>query len=151
MPRRHSQLSEPTRPRVVRPGLPGGAFQLRVPSYRLHKPSGHAVVTLAARDHYLGRHGTPASWAEYQRLVAEWVAGGCPAPSARARPDPLVSEVVLAYWRHVEASYDVRTRDGTMAPVLRRLRRLYQPKESGCTARITERTRAGRVRTGGGK
>ena len=25
-----------------------------IPSYRLHKPSGQAVVTLNGRDHYLG-------------------------------------------------------------------------------------------------
>ena len=27
---------------------------VRTPSYRLHKPSGQAVVTLDGRDHYLG-------------------------------------------------------------------------------------------------
>jgi hypothetical protein len=27
----------------------------RIPSYREHKPSGQAVVTLNGRDHYLGR------------------------------------------------------------------------------------------------
>lgn len=26
----------------------------KLPSYRLHKASGHAIVTLAGRDHYLG-------------------------------------------------------------------------------------------------
>jgi len=30
----------------------------RVPSYRLHKPSGQAVVTLDSRDHYLGVYDT---------------------------------------------------------------------------------------------
>ena len=34
------------------------------PSYRLHKPSGQAVVTLANRDYYLGRYETPESRAE---------------------------------------------------------------------------------------
>lgn len=48
----------------------------RVPSYRLHKPSGKAVVTLNGKDHYLGEHNTPQSKAAYQRLIAEWQALG---------------------------------------------------------------------------
>ena len=45
----------------------------RPPSYRLHRPSGQAVVTLHGRDHYLGRHDTPESHAEYDRLIAGWL------------------------------------------------------------------------------
>ena len=45
-----------------------------VPSYRLHKPSGRAVVTLNGRDHYLGPWNSPESSAEYDRLVGEWLA-----------------------------------------------------------------------------
>ena len=30
----------------------------RVPSYRLHRPTGLAVVSLGGKDHYLGKHGT---------------------------------------------------------------------------------------------
>jgi hypothetical protein len=48
----------------------------RTPSYRLHKPTGQAVVTLNGRDHYLGRYGTAASRAEYDRLLAEWLEAG---------------------------------------------------------------------------
>jgi len=69
---------------------------MRVPSYRLHKSSGQAVVTLSGRDHYLGPHGTPESKSAYQRIVAEWLAGG-----RHLRPAPgnvvTVAEVVLAY------------------------------------------------------
>ena len=46
----------------------------RVPSLRLHKASGQAVVTLAGKDHYLGPHGTKASKSLYDRLIAEWLA-----------------------------------------------------------------------------
>ena len=45
---------------------------VRTPSYRLHKPTGQAVVTLDGRDLYLGRHGSPESRTEYDRLVTEW-------------------------------------------------------------------------------
>ena len=36
----------------------------RIPSYRRHKPSGQAVVTLNGRDFYLGKWNTKASRAE---------------------------------------------------------------------------------------
>lgn len=32
----------------------------RIPSYRHHKPSGHAVVTLGGRDIYLGKYNSAA-------------------------------------------------------------------------------------------
>jgi len=39
----------------------------RVPSYRRHKPTGKAVVTLKGRDIYLGKYGSKESRAEYPR------------------------------------------------------------------------------------
>ena len=48
----------------------------KLPSYRLHKPSGQAVVTLGGRDVYLGPHNSRTSRAEYDRVVAEWLANG---------------------------------------------------------------------------
>src|SRR5262245_16166113 len=50
--------------------------RLRTPSYRLHKPSGQAVVTLDGRDIYLGQYGTPRSRAEFDRILAEWLSNG---------------------------------------------------------------------------
>lgn len=47
-----------------------------VPSYRLHKQSGQAIVTLGGKDFLLGSHGTATSKAEYDRLIAEWIANG---------------------------------------------------------------------------
>lgn len=47
-----------------------------IPSLRHHKPSGQAVVSLSGRDHYLSKHGTGAAKAEYDRLIAEWLAHG---------------------------------------------------------------------------
>jgi integrase len=111
----------------------------KLPSYRLHKPSGRAVVTLGGRDHYLGPWGSPESKAEYRRLIAEWITAG----RGVAKPDPgkgtangapaaapTVSEVILAYWRHAETHY--RTPDGepsreleNIQDALRPLRKLY--------------------------
>lgn len=48
----------------------------KIPSLRLHAPSGRAVVTIAGRDHYCGRWGTKAARIEYERVVGEWIASG---------------------------------------------------------------------------
>src|SRR4051794_29775592 len=83
----------------------------RTPSYRLHKATGQAVVTIQGHDHYLGRHGTPESLAAYDRTIAEWLARGraplAPAPSASASvpSDLSINEAVLAYLRHAETYY----------------------------------------------
>lgn len=48
----------------------------QLPKYRKHRASGQAVVTLAGVDHYLGKYGTKVSRIGYDRLIAEWLAGG---------------------------------------------------------------------------
>ncbi len=57
---------------------------LRIPSYRRHKPTGKAVVTIGGRDIYLGRYNSAESRQEYNRLIAEWTAsnGTLPKPSS---------------------------------------------------------------------
>ena len=42
------------------------------PAYRLHKPSGQAVITFQGKQHYLGRHGSKASNTAYQKFVDLW-------------------------------------------------------------------------------
>jgi integrase len=74
-----------------------------VPAYRKHKATGQAVVTLNGHDHYLGRHGSKESKTEYDRLIAEWLAGGRQLPT---NADGLtVNEVLLAYLRFAEGYY----------------------------------------------
>ncbi|MEX2174602.1 MAG: site-specific integrase [Pirellulaceae bacterium] len=53
-----------------------------VPGIRRHKPSGQAVVTLSGQDFYCGAWGTKVALAEYDRLVAEWLARGRRATTA---------------------------------------------------------------------
>ena len=55
----------------------------KIPSYRLHRPSGQAVCRLDGRDYYLGKHGTEESRSAYDRLVARWLAGGKHLPEQR--------------------------------------------------------------------
>lgn len=78
----------------------------RVPKYRLHKPSGQAVVDLNGQSFYLGCHGTETSKAEYDRLIAEWLANGRRAPSRTDdQPDRLICEFCAAYWEFASGYY----------------------------------------------
>src|SRR5215213_1332156 len=111
----------------------------QVPSYRLHKQSGHAIVTLNGRDFLVGKHGSVASRQEYQRLTGEWRATKATPVGCRAFADISVVELILAFWRHAESYY--RRPDGTPTSeihiyklVLRLLRRPYghmQAKDFG--------------------
>jgi len=61
----------------------------RPPKYCKHRASGQAVVTIEGQDFYLGPHGTKASYLEYDRIIAEWLANGRKlpvVPEERKRP-----------------------------------------------------------------
>jgi hypothetical protein len=45
-----------------------------IPKYRRHRATGQAIVTLNARDLYLGPYNSKASHELYDRLIKEWVA-----------------------------------------------------------------------------
>ncbi len=82
----------------------------KLPSYRLHKVSGHAVVTIAGHDHYLGRHGSPESIDAYKRLISEWTAAGPAATAAstavsKAGADFRICELLAAYYEHADRYY----------------------------------------------
>src|SRR5262249_51913117 len=105
-----------------------------VPSYRLHKQSGQAVVTLpdglgGRRDVLLGPHGSPQSHTEYARVLAEWVAGGRRLPDRGAEgsapADLTVNELLVPFWRWAERHY--RDADGNQARELENLRLAARP------------------------
>ena len=91
------------------------ATTLRTPSYRHHKPSGQAVVTLDGRDIYLGRYGTPQSRAEFDRLLAEWLSNGrrLPAPTSANGSDLSVNELAVAYLAFADGYYTKRGKPTT--------------------------------------
>ena len=107
------------------------ALPSRLPSYRLHKATGLAVVSIGGRDVYLGKFETPESRAEYDRLIAEWLATGrrpIVAESASCA-DLSVNEMLLLYLHHADAYY-VKHGKPTTEPVnirlaVRPLRELY--------------------------
>ncbi len=82
-----------------------------IPSYRRHKLSGQAVVTLTdssgqRRDVYLGSYGTVASRQEYARVIGEWEAAGQRLPAQDVQTSDLsMHELILAYWQHAEKYY----------------------------------------------
>lgn len=101
----------------------------RVPSYRRHKPTGQAVVTINGRDIYLGKWNTATSRAEYDRLVAEFLANG---RQLRDEVDTTVVEVINAYRKFAEQYYrkngEVTREYGCIKEALKIVRELYGRK-----------------------
>ncbi len=100
-----------------------------VPSYRLHRQNGQAIVTLTdaagnRRDVLLGKYGTAESRVEYVRVVTEWEAAGRRLPrggaEASAPSDLSVNDVILAFVGWVEQHY--RRADGTPTSEVREYR-----------------------------
>jgi integrase len=77
----------------------------RIPSYRLHKPSGLSVVTIDRRDHYLGAYGTSESREKYGRLIAQAAAGVPVPPASKADDTVTVGQVVLTFMAHAKEYY----------------------------------------------
>jgi integrase len=96
-----------------------------IPSYRLHKQSGQAIVTLNGRDILLGTHGSAESRERYNRAVGEWQANG-----RRLKEDPAqvtIDQLILEYWKHA-SSYYPSGNGGELASIkiaLPHVRRLY--------------------------
>jgi integrase len=107
------------------------ARTLRTPSYRLHKPTGQAVVTLNGRDFYLGQFGSPGSRAEYDRTIVEWISNGrrLPAPTSGAGSDLTVNEMLLAYLAFADSYYvkhgKPTSESASIRESIRPLRQLY--------------------------
>ncbi len=78
---------------------------LRVPGYRLHKPSGQAVVTLNGKDHYLGPWNSPESKSEYDRVIAEWIANGRQLPDRTHGSRYTVAELIGRYLEFARVYY----------------------------------------------
>jgi integrase len=101
-----------------------------IPTYRLHKQSGQAIVTISAngtrRDVLLGQYGSPESRTEYQRVIAELNVSGPTAVVTRAAVSDLsVNEVLLAFMEHAAIYY--RTPDGKPTSEVRELKLSIAP------------------------
>ena len=107
----------------------------RIPTYRKHKASGQARVTLGGRTFYLGRFGTKRSKVEYDRRVAEWTASGCPrnwisstGQTSQSRTCS-VGQLTLAYWDYTKTHYTKNGRPtaeaGLIQQAVRHVTRFY--------------------------
>jgi integrase len=110
-----------------------------LPSYRFHKSSGQAVVTLTdpsgrRHDVLLGVFNSPASRAEYLRVLGEWEARGrsLPTRTEGGAGDLTVAEVLLRFWTAHETTLYQDPDTGEETPegsrvgqTIRALRELY--------------------------
>jgi hypothetical protein len=112
----------------------------RIPSYRLHKSSGQAIIVIRGKTIYLGRHGSLESKAEYKRILAEWLAQGASSPPSGAGSSPgskpgadlTVSELILEYWAFAKDYYrkngEPTSQIEQIKHALGALRQLYGPR-----------------------
>jgi integrase len=117
-------------------------------------------VTLGGRDFYLGPYGSPQSRAEYDRLVAEWLANGrrVLSPPGATDTDLTVNELALAFLRWAEGYFrkggKVTSEVSNIKTAIRPLRRLHghtPAREFGPLALKAVRdelTKAGLTRSG---
>ncbi len=68
----------------------------RVPSYRHHKPSGQAVLTLGGKAHHLGKWKSKANRRRYEQLISEYLANGL-SLLTEVRSDLTIVELIAAY------------------------------------------------------
>jgi integrase len=84
-----------------------------LPTYRLHRPTGQAVVTIDGQDYYLGPFGSARSKKKYNRLTDAWAArqerGAAEAEELPAlsevRDVATVKELILQYTVHARMYY----------------------------------------------
>lgn len=105
----------------------------RIPSYRLHRPSGQAVVTLDGRDIYLGLWNSDENRARYDRAVAEWIANGRRMVVERQNEtealELTIVELIAAYTDFAASYYRKDNREtsevSSIKQSMRPLRKLY--------------------------
>jgi integrase len=99
------------------------------PSYRLHKATGQAVVTINRKDHYLGKHGSPESRLRYERLISQWLQnpGTTPALEPVQSTDITVVELCAQFLRWATTYYQKNGEETTeLTNVKRAIRSLRE-------------------------
>lgn len=101
--------------------------QSRIPSYRLHKASGQALVTLNYRDYYLGPHGSPESKQEYDRLISEFLSSQRAGTFGVAPSQLSLNELLVAFQAHTRSYYGAGAESEwhRFKPLVKRMRELY--------------------------
>ncbi|MDA7928496.1 site-specific integrase [Mariniblastus sp.] len=100
----------------------------RIPTYRLHKASGQAVVTINGRDHYLGKWNTASGKAKYDRVIAEFLANGRQLRNEDEKTVEYVINAYLAFAQHYYRKNEMVTREfGCIREALKIVKHLYGP------------------------
>lgn len=68
-----------------------------IPSYRLHKPSGQAIVVLQGKMFYLGQYKSKASREKYNEIIADFLANGGKLPPTRSRNEITNQELAVRF------------------------------------------------------
>ena len=72
-------------------------MSVSIPSYRHHKHSDQAVVTLNGHDFYLGKWQSDESRQEYDRHIAEWISNGRRIPQHIPNADLSIAELAVSF------------------------------------------------------
>jgi len=100
--------------------------KIRKPAYTLHNTSGQARVRIRGVSHYLGKHGTPESWARYDELIEDLLRQ----ESSACFRQLTVGALAVRYQKHA-ATYYTKNGEPTseahnVAIALRHLIKLYR-------------------------
>ncbi len=76
-----------------------------IPSYRLHKPTGQAIVVLQGKMFYLGQYKSKESRAKYNALIAEFLANDSKLPPIRSRNEITCEELAVKFLEWAEGYY----------------------------------------------
>jgi hypothetical protein len=73
----------------------------RVPSYRRHKATGQAVVTLDGKSHYLGRYGSRVSQVRYWMEIREWYEKEVKQGRRQVLQGEQICNRIYSYWKEL--------------------------------------------------
>jgi len=77
-----------------------------VPKYRRYKGTGHALVVLSGREHYLSRYGSRVSQNGYDRLIGQRLSvQRASLTTVETRGGHTVIEFIVAYLKHARKHY----------------------------------------------
>ena len=76
-----------------------------IPSYRLHKPTGQAIVSLCGKMFYLGKYKSKTSREKYVELIAEYTANNRKLPPTRSQSELLIETLIFRYLEYAEKYY----------------------------------------------
>lgn len=94
------------------------------PSYRKHKPSGNAIVTLQGKMFYLGKYGSKESRKRYREILSEYLANDGKLPPTKNGDDITIQELSIRFLDWAEGHY---VDDGKPTSSLRRCQLALAP------------------------